>query len=147
MLYLHTKLHSLTHIEGKCNLNIDCHENLKYHRYSGCYNVFLFCKISTLKMKLRIWHESLKYSILIFKIRLKCTRWRTKWSSNWSINKIFISVVMLETNIQKEKTIACRFILYESSVQYDPPLRLATLSTRTVMLLITRQHISSVISL
>jgi hypothetical protein len=31
------------------------------------------------------------------------TGWRTKWSSIWSVNKIFISVTVLETNIQKER--------------------------------------------
>jgi hypothetical protein len=31
------------------------------------------------------------------------TEWCTKWSSIWSINKIFISITILQTNVHKER--------------------------------------------
>jgi hypothetical protein len=45
--------------------------------YVDCYNFFLFCKISTLKMVLRVRHEGLRNNTFIFKIQIKY-----KWMIN-----------------------------------------------------------------
>jgi hypothetical protein len=67
-----------------------------------------------------------------------------KWYSIWSINKIFISITILETNIKKDHCMEIYLLWIKCSIW--PPLHLATSSARTVML-ITRRCISSIISL
>jgi hypothetical protein len=56
------------------------------------------------------------------------TGWHTKWSSIWSINKIFISITVLETNIQKDHCIKIYPLWIKCSIQ--PPLSLATFFNR-----------------
>jgi hypothetical protein len=77
---------------------------------------------------------------------IQCTGWRMKWSSIIYINKIFVSIAILETDIQKESHCMETYPLWIRCSIW-PPLHLANSSTHTVMLLITWRHISSVILL
>jgi hypothetical protein len=62
--------------------------------------ILQFSPISCHFISLRSKYSPQHYYVIL---KFQNTGWRTKWSSIWSINNIFISITILQTNIQKER--------------------------------------------